>query len=127
MSHPKERFSIKAKLRSFKYAFSGIFSLLKNEHNAWIHCVATIVAVSGGLWLGLNGMEWLFVVGAILLVFALEMINTAIERVCDAITTEIDPMIKQAKDLAAGAVLVGALFALTVTGVIIYNHRREIF
>lgn len=101
--------------------------MLRNEHNAWIHCLAAVMAMVGGYFLKINTTEWLFVVGAICLVFALEMINTAIEKMCNAITLENNPHIKQAKDLAAGAVLIGAFFALVVAGFIIYNHTEQIF
>jgi diacylglycerol kinase len=96
--------------------------MLRYEHNAWIHCLAMIVATVGGVLLDINSIEWLFVLGAIFLVFALEMINTAIEHLCDAVTLEENPHIKMAKDIAAGAVLVGAGFALIVAAFVIYNH-----
>ena len=122
MSKRREPFSITKRLTSFKYAFNGVFLLLRNEHNAWIHSVAAIIAIVGGILLHINWVEWLFVIGVICLVFSLELINTAIERLCDAVTLEENPMIKQVKDLAAGAVVIGAIFALIVAGVIIYNH-----
>jgi diacylglycerol kinase len=122
MSLPKKHFSVKARILSFKYAFTGLFTMLKTEHNAWIHCLAALVAVVGGFILKINTIEWLFVLGAIFLVFALEMINTAIEQLCEAVTKEENPHIKKAKDIAAGAVLVGAGFALVVATFVIYNH-----
>jgi diacylglycerol kinase len=127
MSKKREPFSISKRIESFKYAFAGIYNMIRYEHNAWIHVVAAVVAIAGGLLLDLNRIEWLFVAGAICLVFALELINTAIENLADAITTERNPYIKQAKDLAAGAVLIGAFFALVVAGVIIYNHWEQLF
>lgn len=96
--------------------------MMRYEHNAWIHSLAALVAITGGCLLEISKVEWLFVIGAIFLVFALEMINTAIEHLCDAVTKEDNPQIKMAKDVAAGAVLVGAGYALVVAGFIIYNH-----
>ncbi len=127
MSQKKKPFSVKERILSFKYAFNGLYLMLRNEHNAWIHCLAAIVAITGGWFLEISKVEWLFVLGAIFLVFALEMINTAIEHLCDAVTLEDNPHIKIAKDVAAGAVLVGAIFALVVAGFIIYNHWEQMF
>ena len=127
MSKRKEFFSVIKRIQSFKYAFSGIFHLLKNEHNAWIHVLAAIIAIAGGILLDINWVEWLFVLGTICLVFSLELINTSIERLCDTVTLDNNVHIKQAKDLAAGAVLMAAFFAIIVAGVIFYNHWEEIF
>lgn len=122
MSQKKKPFSVKERIHSFKYAFNGLYLMLRNEHNAWVHCLAAVVAITGGWLLEISRVEWLFVAGAICLVFALEMVNTAIEYLCAAVTKEENPHIKKAKDVAAGAVLVGAVFALVVAGSIVFSR-----
>ena len=112
------KFSIKDRIKSFKYAFGGIFTLLKSEHNAWIHLVATIVVLSAGFILEINRYEWMIIVACIASVFSLEAINTAIEGLADVVQPEKDDRIKRIKDLAAGAVLIAALASIIIAGLI---------
>ena len=58
-------FSVRARLQSFRYAGRGLRALLSSQHNAWIHAVATIVAVLLGFLLGIGSVEWAAVVLAI--------------------------------------------------------------
>jgi undecaprenol kinase len=67
-------------------------------------------------------VEWLFVIFAIGGMFALELLNTAIERLVDLVTMEYHPLAKQAKDIAAGAVFLYAIFSVIV-GFIIFIPR----
>lgn len=110
----KKKFSIKERIRSFGFAYNGIKRLIVEEHNARIHVLGAIVAIILGIVLEITVAEWLWVALAIALVFITEMINTAIEAICDEVTKERRPTIKKAKDVAAGAVLVAAMFAVAV-------------
>lgn len=101
----KGGFSWKARGRSFRYAWAGIKALVRSEHNARIHlCAAATVLVSGWL-LGLKPWEWAVVSICIGGVFMAEGFNSAIEALADKTCREPDPLIKRAKDIAAGAVL----------------------
>lgn len=110
----KRKFNIKDRIRSFGYAIKGIKTLIKEEHNARIHVLGAIVAIGIGLILRISGYEWMWILLAIAMVFITEMINSAIEAICDEITEEKRPNIKKAKDIAAGSVLVAAVFSLAV-------------
>lgn len=114
----KKRFSIIQRVRSFKYAFAGLKALFENEHNAWIHAVAAIGVVVGGLVFKISVIEWLIVLLCIALVFMAELFNSAIEQLCNTVTTDFDQRIKNAKDLGAAAVLVVAIFAAIVGAII---------
>lgn len=117
-----EKFSVRARLRSFRYAFRGIGLLVRGEHNMWIHlAVALAVVIAGGL-LELSRAEWIAVAFAIGFVFSAEAVNSAVERLADRITPERDPMIRDAKDLAAGAVLIAAIAAVVI-GLVIFVPR----
>ena len=70
---------------------------------------AAIIVVVAGVLTGLSMVEWFIVIILIGGMLALEMLNSAIERVVDLHTTEHHPLAKQAKDLAAGAVLIYAI------------------
>lgn len=113
------RFSWKARLRSFAYAFRGIGILLKGEHNAWLHLAATIGVFLAGYILQVSRLEWVALVFCITLVWMAEMANTCIEKIMDHITPEQHPRVKDIKDMAAGMVLIAAIAAL-VTGCFIF-------
>ena len=104
---------------SIKYAVNGIKVLLKEEHNSRIHVAASLFAIVSSFVLRISVIEWLFIIFSIGLVFAMELINSAIENLSDEINKEINPSIKKIKDLAAGAVLVSAVSALTI-GLVIF-------
>lgn len=105
-------------LRSFGYAFEGIITASK-EQNLKSHIVSAVIVILAGYFTGLSRTEWYIVLLLIALMFALEMINTAIERVVDLASPNFHPLAKQAKDIAAGAVLVFALFS-AIIGLLIF-------
>ncbi|MCU4165945.1 diacylglycerol kinase family protein [Carboxylicivirga caseinilyticus] len=103
-----------SRLKSFRCAFKGIFILIKDEANARIHLIAAVLAVVLGLFLKLNVNEWLWVVLAIFLVFIMELVNTAIENVADAVSKDYNKFLGKAKDLGAAATLLATIFALII-------------
>jgi len=115
----KGKFSIKKRMQSFKYAFNGLRILLNGEHNSWIHIFVTICVLAAGFAFKISTGEWIAVIFCIGMVFALELVNTAIENMADFVSKEHHESIKKIKDLAAGAVLVGAV-AAAVIGLIIF-------
>lgn len=106
-------------IQSFICAFQGIGGAIKSERNIKIHLAAAAGALFFGWYFSVSRIEWLFLLAAIFGTITLEMVNSAIERTVDLITGEIHPLAKQAKDIAAGAVLVYALFSV-LTGLIIF-------
>jgi len=115
-------FKITSCLSSFRFAFAGIWVLLKTQHNAWIHCAATVVAVGCGVWFKLPPLEWCVLALAVMAVWVAEAFNTAVEFLADRVSTEHHPLIKKAKDAAAGAVLIAAIGAVAV-GAILFLPR----
>src|SRR5690349_20439070 len=114
MSQPEKnstKFSLKARLNSFIYAFKGIKTLFRSEHNARIHLVAAIIAVMAGYHYNINKTEWLFVILSITIVFLAELFNSSIEFLADIVQPSYHEKIGKVKDMAAAAVLVSALFA----------------
>ncbi|WP_126972954.1 diacylglycerol kinase family protein [Gynurincola endophyticus] len=105
--------------KAFKYATNGVTYFLLRERNARFHLLSTILVVSAGMYFQLAATEWLFILSAITAVWVTEMINTAIEKICDHVTQEKNPAIKVIKDVAAGSVLIAAVYAL-ITGAIIF-------
>lgn len=113
-------FSFTARLHSFRYALAGLRTLLLTQHNAWIHAAATVVVAASGLVLGLSRAEWCWLVLAMTLVWVAEALNTALEFLADAVTQEFHPLILQAKDVAAAAVLIAAIGAVVV-GLLVFG------
>nr|WP_144920431.1 diacylglycerol kinase family protein [Paenibacillus bovis] len=118
----KKTFSIIRLKSAFKYAFQGIKYASTVEKNFKIHLLCAVLVLFVSAFLGLQAVEWLFIIISIFGVMALELINSAIERVVDLSTTEIHPLAKQAKDLAAAAVLVYAIMAVII-GIIILGPK----
>jgi diacylglycerol kinase (ATP) len=111
-------FSFTGRIRSFKYAFVGIWTMLKSQKNAWVHAFATVTVVTVGFVLGISPAEWCWLVLAIIAVWMAEALNTAIEYLADVASPEFHPLVKKAKDVAAGAVLISAIGAIII-GIII--------
>ena len=110
---------LRARLRSFRYAFAGVRLLFDKEHNARIHATITVLVVVAGIMLRVSPMEWGVLVICIGLVLSAEAFNSAIERIADYLTTERDDRIRDIKDLAAGAVLLCAI-AAAIVGLIVF-------
>jgi diacylglycerol kinase (ATP) len=88
--------------------------LFREEHNAWVHLVAAVLAVAAGIFFRISLLEWALVAFAIGLVFSAEVFNSALERVCDVVQPEQDKRIGDIKDLCAAAVLICAIAAAAI-------------
>ncbi|HEY8895863.1 MAG TPA: diacylglycerol kinase family protein [Niastella sp.] len=112
-------FSIRARVRSFRFAFEGIAAFFLREHNSWLHLIATIAVFTLAAIVGVDKIELLALVFAVGFVWVAEMFNTCIERVMDFISIKQDAEIKFIKDLASGAVLTAAITAVAV-GLVVF-------
>ena len=110
---------MKKLLKSFKYAFDGIFTGIKEEQNMKVHITIMILVIISGIMLKISKIEWIICIILFGLVISMELINTAIENTVDLITKEKNEQAKIAKDVAAGAVLVSAI-ASAIIGLIIF-------
>ncbi|MEQ1619558.1 MAG: diacylglycerol kinase family protein [Terricaulis sp.] len=106
------RFSIAARLKSFTHAFEGLAVMLRTQHNAWLHLIASVAVVVAGLVFKVSADDWRWLIAAMALVWAAETVNTAFEHLCDVVSPEFHPSVKRAKDIAAAAVLVCAIAAV---------------
>lgn len=118
----KAQFSIKSRIKSFYYAAKGIAALFSREHNAKIHLAAAIAVVLMGFFFHISYYEWMAVVIVIGMVFLAELFNTAIESLGDVVDPNRNFEIGRVKDLAAGAVLVSAIVALVIGGIVFIPH-----
>ena len=118
----RQRFGISERLRSFRYALRGIGVMLRTQHNAWVHVLATLAALVAGLLLQISTSEWLAIILAVVAVWTAEAFNTALEFLCDVASPEFHPMVERAKDVAAGAVLIAAIGAVCI-GLLVFAPR----
>ncbi|SIS36820.1 diacylglycerol kinase family protein [Salimicrobium flavidum] len=102
----------------FRFAISGLGTIVKAEKNLKIHCAASIVVLLTGLYLSVSLVEWAILFLTMALVISFEVMNSVIERVMDFIHPSFHPEVKVIKDAAAGAVLVTAVFAVLIAIVI---------
>ena len=114
MPNNETRFSWQARAKSFGYAWAGIRSLLRTEHNTWIHLVLTIVVLLSGIAFRISRFEFIALLVVMALVWITEIFNTCIEKTMDFISPEYHPQVKVIKDIAAGAVLIMAIVAVIV-------------
>lgn len=103
-----------ARIRSFGYAFRGVWTMLRSQRNAWIHALATGGVVAAGFALRISADDWKWLVLAMGTVWGAEALNTALELLADAAKPEFHPLVEKAKDVAAGAVLLSAVGAVLV-------------
>lgn len=101
-------------VRSFSCALEGIAYTVKTQRNMQIHIVAALLALVACWWLDISRNDTLLVFFTIALVFALEIVNTAIEAAVDIASPDWHAKAKIAKDAAAGAVLVAACLAVLI-------------
>lgn len=109
---------MKNRIKSFGHALSGLQDLFHQEPNAKIHLVAAVIVVVVGIFLDISKMDWALVVIAIGMVLSAELFNTAIEELCNKVSPDYDPLIKKAKDFAAAGVLVAAIVAVILGGIV---------
>lgn len=99
---------------SFKYALAGWLYMLRFQKNTRIQAFASIAAVGLGLWLGISPLEWAILIVTIAIEWMAEFINAAIEAAVNLSSPAPHPMAKVSKDVAAAAVLLGAVTAVVV-------------
>jgi diacylglycerol kinase (ATP) len=109
---------MKKLIASFRYAFKGLAYATRSQLNFRIHLVLTAVAVLLGWILHISTNEWLWITLCITLVLSAELLNTALEALTDLVSPEFNVKAGNAKDVAAAAVTITALFAIITAGLI---------
>lgn len=119
MNKYENRFTIRTRLKSFIYAFSGLKIMVREEHNSRIHIAASIIVILFSIIFNLSLIEWIIIIFSIALVISVETINSAIENMADFICPGLNDQIKKIKDLSAAAVLISAICAVVI-GLLIF-------
>jgi diacylglycerol kinase len=118
-NYKRKRFTVKDRLMSFRYAINGLKLLFKTEHNARIHLVVSLLAVTLGVLLDISSVEWGLVFIVIGLVFIAELFNSAIEFLADFVSPGYALLVGKAKDLAAAGVLLASVLAVAI-GIVVF-------
>jgi diacylglycerol kinase len=115
MKNSKQKpFSVKSRIKSFSYAFNGIYQTFLSQHNFWIHLVIMTLVVFFGFLFDLSIAEWLLVLICIGFVLSAEIFNSAIEVLVDIVSPNFSKKAGLVKDMAAAAVLVSAIVSAIV-------------
>lgn len=114
-----KRLSLKELAFSFKVAINGLRVMVTTQRHAWIHLSATVAVCIAGVLFGVSKTDWCWLIIAIVSVWTAETLNTAFEFLCDVASPEFHPLVENAKDVAAGAVLICAGGA-AIIGMIIF-------
>ena len=120
-------FSYRKLFRSFRYAFRGLVRLIRTEQNAQIHFTVAVLVGIGAYAFHLTRVEATLVFFAVALVFAIEITNTAIEKLLDLVHPESHSQVAYIKDALAGAVLISATIAAVVGFLTFYPHVIDFF
>jgi diacylglycerol kinase len=109
-------------LKSFSNALRGIGTVWREERNFRIQIFAGVSVILLSFILSLSIIEKSILVLLVIIILSLEMLNSILERFIDVLKPRVHSYVKDVKDIAAGAVLVSSLGALTVGIIIFYPH-----
>jgi diacylglycerol kinase len=112
----------KKMISSFLFAWQGLLYCFQSQRNMKIHFFITLIIFLLSFWLQLTRAEFLAVILIVALVWVAEIINTALEKVIDICAPHYHPLAEVAKNVAAGAVLVSAFFALII-GILVFGEK----
>jgi diacylglycerol kinase (ATP) len=120
-------FQFTGRIRSFRHAVAGVLSMIRCQHNAWIHVAATLVVLVGAFVLRISAADWCWIIFAISIVWTAEALNTAFEFLADAASPDFHPLVRDAKDVAAGAVLLTSIAAAVIDAIIFLPYLERFF
>jgi len=118
----EKTFSIVARFKSVHFALSGLWLMLRTQHNAWVHLAATVLVILAGFYFGISIHDWRWLIVAVVLVWIGETLNTAFEHLCDVVSPEFHISVKRSKDIAAGAVLICATGAVCIGATVFWPY-----
>ncbi len=105
-------------LQALYFACNGMRYFFLHERNATIQLSIAAIVVIIAVGFGISTSEWIAILFCIAMVLCLEMVNTALEKLCDVVQEDFHPVIKTVKDIAAGAVLMTSLVSIAIASII---------
>lgn len=122
MNKKTNKFSFRQRIRSLRFAINGLKIVFKEEHNFRVHLAVSLLIIALGICFNISTYEWLIIFILTGMVFAFEIINSAIENICDYVSPSWHKVIKRTKDLSAAAVLTTVIIAV-ICGFIIFAPK----
>lgn len=110
------------RLQSLARALRGVDHLVRTRPKARVHLLAALLVLTAGLYVGLSRAEWLWITGAIALVWSAAALSVAFELLADTLHPRRHPGIGRAKDVAAAAVLVAVAGAVIIGLLVFMPH-----
>ena len=110
----KRNITPKSVMQTFMNSINGIVCYARDGKSIILYLVGLIFEIVMGIVFSVNGLEWILIICIMGILLAVELLNTAIEAACDAITKHYNPLIKIAKDCGSGAT-----FSIFVVAVIL--------
>lgn len=114
-------------LKSFANAFHGLKDCLAHEKNFQIQYTVALLVLGAGIFFSLSVTEWMIILICFAVVLSFEIINSAIEKLCDLVCPEFNLTIKKVKDMAASAVLLSAIISFIIGCIIFLPKIKEMF
>ena len=109
-------------IKSFKYALNGLKTVFKEENSFRLEVVAGFFVVFCMYYFDFSLFENIVIILVITLVLSAEIVNTAIEDLCNKVEPGQDPIIGKVKDTMSAFVLLTSLGALIVGVLVFYSH-----
>ncbi|MBI1883935.1 MAG: diacylglycerol kinase [Chlamydiae bacterium] len=114
-------------VQSLNNAAEGLIFVFKSQRNMKVHFIFCLVVLLGSMFLKIHFHDFLFLAFAMTFVLVTEMVNTSLELMMDMISESYHPLIRVAKDVSAGAVLIATLNALIVAYLMMAKYLRRPF
>jgi diacylglycerol kinase len=112
--------------KAFTHAFNGLLHFIKHDRNGKIHVLMGVIVVLAGIFFNVSVVEWGLLLLCMAVMVSLEMFNHALENICDIVHQNTHPLMKTAKDVAAGAVLWSAIIS-AIIGILIFLPKIMVY
>lgn len=110
----------------FLVAINGIIKVFKDESSFRYQFIVFIIAILLSVFFNISPFQWILIIISAMIVFVLEIMNTAIENIIDLISPEYNIKAGMIKDISAGAVLVATIGSVII-GMIIFVPKILVF
>jgi len=105
-------------IKSFGWAFNGLKDCILHEKNFRIQYILALLVIIAGIFFQLSANEWMVILLCFAVVLSFEIINSAIEKLCDLVSPDFNLTIKKVKDMSASAVLLSAIITFIIACII---------